>query len=63
MEKNGKSFEVKGTISLKHGEKNFSKKVIAHSKENAIERIYMLFGSNNKLKRRNVQIKEVNKSE
>lgn len=57
--KNLKTFEISGTIKTKESQKNFSKQVNAFNAQNAKERIFMLFGSTNKVKRRNIQVKEV----
>ena len=54
-----KEFEAKGTISMRKEEKKFSKKVKAFNEGHARELVYSLFGSKNKLKRRNIQIIEV----
>jgi ribosomal protein L20A (L18A) len=50
------SFEVKGTT---HEEKPFTKTVHAFSEQNAREKTMALFGSKNKIKRRNIRILEV----
>jgi ribosomal protein L20A (L18A) len=43
---------------LKEGEKSFSKDVLAYNSANAAERTLTLFGSKNKIKRKNIQINE-----
>lgn len=59
MEKKEKKFELKGTIATNDGIKNFTKTLKAFGKDTAIERILTLFGSQNKLPRRKITIKEV----
>ncbi len=62
-EKNQKTFEVHGTLKMGTDEKNFTKKVMAHNQKNAIERVFTLFGSKNKLKRKKINVKEVKQVE
>jgi len=52
-------FSVSGTIKLKNGARAFTKKVEAKSRNDAIQRVYGIFGSANGLKRNFVEIKEV----
>ncbi len=59
MEKKLKEFEVNGTLKIKGETKNFSKTVKAFNGKNAAERVLTLFGSQNRLTRRNVNVKEV----
>lgn len=54
-----KQFEVKGTFKEKKQEKKFSKKVTAENQKHAIEKTMSLFGSKNRIKRRNIAITEV----
>ena len=58
-EKKLKKFEVKGTFMEKRAEKKFTKTVIAYNENTARENVYSLFGSNHKLKRRQIFIKEL----
>ena len=53
-----KKFEVQGKIKGKQ-EKKFSKTVNSLNENTAIERVLSLFGSKNKLKRRDIEINEV----
>ncbi|MFH1663317.1 MAG: 50S ribosomal protein L18Ae [archaeon] len=57
MEK--KLFEVQGKIKSKKMEKNFSKTVNSLNENTAIEQVFSLFGSKNKLKRNLIEIIEV----
>jgi ribosomal protein L20A (L18A) len=54
-----KEFEVSGKIKIGQREMGFSKAVRAQNENNAMERCLALFGSKNKVKRRNIQIMEV----
>ncbi len=56
MEK--KLFEVQGKTKGKQ-EKKFSKQVNSFNENTAIEQVLSLFGSKNKIKRRNIEINEV----
>ena len=55
------NFEVKGTIKTKEGQKPFLRKLKAFGEKNASERILTFFGSQNKIKRRDITIGEVKK--
>jgi ribosomal protein L20A (L18A) len=57
-EKKLSAFTVEGKLLLKEGEKSFSKDVLAYNSANAAERTLTLFGSKNKIKRKNIQINE-----
>ncbi|MFH1545150.1 MAG: 50S ribosomal protein L18Ae [archaeon] len=54
-----KVFEAKGKLVKKDFERSFSKKVSAFNERNARELVFSLFGSKNKLKRRNILINEL----
>ncbi len=56
MEKN---FEVQGKIKNKTTNKKFTKKISSLNENTAIEKVMSLFGSKNKIKRRNIEINEV----
>ncbi|MDO8633899.1 MAG: 50S ribosomal protein L18Ae [archaeon] len=55
------NFEVKGKIRTKEGENPFLRQLKAFGEKNASERILTLFGSQNKIKRRDIKIEEVKK--
>jgi large subunit ribosomal protein LX len=57
MEK--KLFEVQGTIKSSKMQKKFTKQVSSLNENTAMEKIFSLFGSKNKLKRRDIEINEV----
>lgn len=54
-----KLFEAKGKLVKRDFERSFSKKVEAVNERNARELVFSLFGSKNKLKRRNILINEL----
>lgn len=54
-----KGFTVQGNLVLKQGTKKFSKELLAFNEANAAERTMALFGSQNRIKRRNIQITEI----
>lgn len=54
-----KTFIVQGKINTKKGEQSFEKELQAHNANNAAERTMTLFGSKNRIKRRNIQINEI----
>ena len=54
-----KLFEVQGKIKNNKIEKKFSKKIVSLNENTAMEKVLSLFGSKNKLKRRNIEINEV----
>lgn len=58
-EKAQKVFEVKGIVTIGGQKKQFSKKTRAFNSKNALERVLTLFGSKNRLKRKNIQVMEV----
>ena len=59
MERNAKRFEVSGKFVQKGKEKKFSMEVSAVSENDAAEKVLALFGSRNRLKRRNIAIGEL----
>lgn len=54
-----KIFEVQGKIKNGQKEKNFLKQVSSLNENTAIEKVFGLFGSKNKIKRRDIWIHEV----
>ncbi len=54
-----KIFEVQGTITKKDSKQKFIKKVSSLNTNTAIEKVFSLFGSKNKAKRRDIEITEV----
>jgi len=54
-----KNFEVQGKIKNRKTGKKFSKKVDSANENTAIEKVLALFGSKNRIKRRNIEINEV----
>ncbi|PJA17299.1 MAG: 50S ribosomal protein L18a [Candidatus Diapherotrites archaeon CG_4_10_14_0_2_um_filter_31_5] len=58
-EKTKKLFDVQGKIKNGKNEKKFLKQVSSLNENTAIEKIFGLFGSKNKIKRRDVEINEV----
>ena len=54
-----KTFIVQGKLLLKDSEQAFSKELMAFNENNAAERTMTLFGSKNRIKRRNIQITEI----
>ncbi|AJF60622.1 MAG: hypothetical protein QT03_C0001G1139 [archaeon GW2011_AR10] len=59
MERNAKRFEVSGKFVQKGKEKKFSMEVSAVNENDAAEKVLALFGSRNRLKRRNIAIGEL----
>ena len=59
MERNAKKFEVSGKFVQKGKEKKFSMEVSAVNENDAAEKVLALFGSRNRLKRRNIAIGEL----
>ena len=59
MERNAKRFEVSGKFVQKGKEKKFSMEVSAVNENDAAEKVLALFGSKNRLKRRNIAIGEL----
>ena len=59
MERNAKRFEVSGKFVQKGKEKKFSMEVSAVNENDAAEKALALFGSRNRLKRRNIAIGEL----
>lgn len=53
------NFTVSGKLTLKDKEQGFSKELKAYNENNAAERTMTLFGSKNRIKRRNIQITEI----
>ncbi|MBU0636419.1 50S ribosomal protein L18a [Candidatus Micrarchaeota archaeon] len=51
-------FTVIGQLKEKKEKKKFSKTVLAFNERNAMEKILTLFGSKNKISRRNIWIEE-----
>jgi len=58
-EKKEKLFEIQGRIKNGKTEKKFSKKVSSLNENTAMEKVLGLFGSKNKIKRRDVWMHEV----
>jgi len=56
-------FEVVGTFKTLDGWQPFKKVVEANSEKFAIEKVYSLIGSNHKIKRNLIKIKEIKKVE
>ncbi|VVC02825.1 50S ribosomal protein L18Ae [Candidatus Bilamarchaeum dharawalense] len=54
-------FNVSGKITLKGGERAFTKKVEAKSEADAKHKTYALFGSTNGVKRNKIKIEKVEK--
>jgi len=54
-----KVFTVQGKLLLERGEQTFSKQLKAFNENNAAERVMTLFGSKNRIKRRNIHITEI----
>ena len=58
-EKKEKLFEIQGKIQNGKIEKKFLKQVSSLNENTAMEKVFGLFGSKNKIKRRDVEIHEV----
>ncbi len=54
-----KIYSIKGNFTKKGFEKKFEKKVKAVNENQAMEKVVCLFGSKNKIKRRDILIEEV----
>lgn len=59
MEQKEKNFEIKGTFLEKQKEKKFAKTIEALNENNARLKLFALFGSKHRVKRRHIFIKEI----
>ncbi|OFV68008.1 MAG: 50S ribosomal protein L18Ae [Candidatus Syntrophoarchaeum caldarius] len=53
------TFQVKGVFKMGSRNNRFTKVIESNNEKNAIEKVYSLLGSEQRLKRRNIKIKEV----
>lgn len=53
------TFQVKGVFKMGNRNNRFTKVIESNNEKNAIEKVYSLLGSEQRLKRRNIKIKEV----
>jgi len=53
------TFQVQGAFKIGRRNNRFTKVIESNNEKNAIEKVYSLLGSEQRLKRRNIRIKEV----